>query len=204
LDITEDEIRSNFRTTIKELNGEQNFDVIDNYEFKKFPDETIDISIGFNYYNSKRDLRIEIWIYFSKEDVCSIIDIKITAENSREKSKGISDNLERIISQNKNLNFIFHPSVPLAVIMSVIGIFTPSLTIFLFKYNKKISVGILILGILIGAYFWLFNRWKPYCTFDTNIQSRNNKIANYFLLGMMTFIIFSTGLFFLRKWLIGQ
>lgn len=203
INVSEDEIRKVYKTTIEEINGEQQFDLIDNYEFKQFPDDTKKISTGFSFFDFKKDIEFTIHIYFGLEAMHSSVDIKIKSDNAREKAMGISQQLDRIINERKNMNFIFNPSLWLGFTITVFGIFLLSFSPLLFKYNMKAGFASLFIVFMICAYFWLFKNWKPFCSFDTNRQNRNDKIANYFLLGILSFIIFSTGLYFIRKLIIG-
>jgi len=203
ISVSEEEIRGKYYTIIKENSGEFSLGLIENYENDLFPDNTESISVGFRIWDNQKKLDVDIRIRFS-EKMYSKIDIEITDINPKEIAVGISTKLEDIIHQKKNLNFFFHPSLFIEISLGLLGYIIPATSAFVFKYNYKIAIGLLIFGVLIASYFWLFKKLKPYSSFNTNRQNMNDKLANYLLLGILSFLIFTTGLTLIRKYLIGQ
>lgn len=204
LTISEEQIKLLFSTKINETNGEQNIDTIDNYEFSQFPDDTIYITTGFFYRDPVRDSSYYLNICFSKEYYHSIIMIEIKSEYAKEKAIGINDHLLRIIYQNKTSNFLFHPTTLASGILFGLGICSLPFSLIFVNYNIKLTILTLILSSLLLLYLFFLKSLKPYCSFDTNRQNKNDIYANYFLLGLLTFLVFSTGFVFLRDWLIGK
>jgi hypothetical protein len=203
-DIDESKIREKYYTEIKEANGEHSLGLIEQYDGNLFPDTTTRITVGLRIHNYDTNIDINISITFDRDELFSNIKIYLFDLNPKEKANGILAKLDSLINERKNLNFFFHPPMLLNIILGTIGYLIPTASSFIFKYSTKLGVASILFGLSIAAYFWLFKKWKPYVSFASNRQMRNNSIANYLLLGVLGFILFSTGLLFIRKYLIGQ
>lgn len=203
-DIDEKEIREKYYTQIKEASGEHSLGLIEQYDGNLFPDSTTRITVGLRIHDYKTNLDISISVTFDKDELFSEINIDLFDLNPKEKANGILTKLDSLINERKNLNFIFHPPMFIKVILVTSGYLIPTAASFIFKYSTKLGVASILFGLSIAAYFWLFRNWKPYVSFASNKQMRNNSIANYLLLGALGFILFSTGLLFIRKYLLGQ
>jgi len=203
-DLTEEDVRKKYSTRIEEVNGELFLGLVEQYDNTMFPDTTSKVTVGFRTNNYDTKLDIDINVRFSKEAFFSEIEIDLFDTNPKEKAVGILNKLENIINEKKNLNFLFHPPLIFNAFLVVIGYAIPTLSSVLFKYSEKLGYASLILGLCIAAYFWLFKKWKPYISFDSNRQKRNNSIANYLLMGILSFILFASVLMLIRKYFIGQ
>lgn len=203
-EIDESKIREKYYTEIKEANGEHSLGLIEQFDGNLFPDTTTRVSVGFRTFNLDTDLHINICITFDIDELFSCISIDLFDSNPKEKANGILAKLDSLINERRNLNFIFHPPMLMNIILGTIGYLIPAASSFIFKYSTKLGFTTILFGLSIAAYFWLFKKWKPYVAFDSNRQKRNNSVANYLLLGVLGFMLFSTGLLFIRKYLIGQ
>jgi len=203
-ELREEEVMKKYSTEIEEVNGKHSLRLIEQYDNTMFPDNTIRVIVGFRIYNYDTKLDVNIRVRFSKEDALSGIEIDLFDTNPKEKAVGILNKLENIIHEKRNLNYLFHPPLILNALLGGIAYAIPTLSSILFRYSEKLSYALLIFGLCIVAYFWLFKKWKPYISFDSNRQKRNNGIANYLLLGILSFILFTSGLMLIRKYFIGQ
>lgn len=203
-DLTSEEIRSVYTTDIKVVNGKFSFGLIKEFNSTMFPDTVQSIVVGFrtNPYTSK-PFNIDFQIRFSIEELSSYIEISILDTNPEEKAHGILNNIESIINKKKNLNYLFHPSILVKSILAALAYGIPVMSTVIFKDREKPIFASILLGLMIGAYLSLFKHWKPYVAFDTNKQKLNNSIANYILLGILTFVIFGSGAMLIRKYFIG-
>ncbi|MBS1666468.1 MAG: hypothetical protein JST58_03745 [Bacteroidetes bacterium] len=203
-EIDELELSSKYYTRIKDTNGELSLGLIEQYDNTMFPDSTTRITVGVRTTNYKSKVDIDISVTFDKDALFSVIQIDLFDLNPKEKAVGILTKLENIINEAKNLNFLFHPPLLINILLVVIGYSIPTLASLFFKLNQKVGYASLIVGLCIASYFWLFKKWKPYVSFISNRQKRNDRIANYLLLGILSFILFSTILMLIRKYFIGQ
>ena len=202
-DIDKIKVREKYYTEIIEANGEHSLGLIEQYDGNLFPDATTRITVGLRIYNYETNLDINISLTFDRDELFSAIKIDLFDLNPKEKANGILTKLESLINEKKNLNYLFHPPMLLNIIIGAIGYLIPATSSFIFRYSTKLGVFSILLGLSLAAYFWLFKKWKPYASFATNRQTRNDSIANYLLLGVLGFILFSTGMLFIRRYLIG-
>lgn len=199
----ETELRNKYFTRIVEIDGEQSLGLIEQYDGSMFPDTTSKIAVGLSFMDFSKEIDLNIRIRFSTEDMFSEIEFELLDINPKEKVIGVVTKLESIINERKNLNFLFHPPLVINVLIGAVGYAIPSLSSVVFSHSEKLGYASLFLGLCIAAYFWLFKKLKPYSSFNTNKQKRNNSIANYLLLGILSFILFSSGLMLVRKYFLG-
>ena len=133
-----------------------------------------------------------------------IVTVLLPVKNGQEFIKNAIDsilsqsftNFELVIiengSKNKNNNSIFHSSVLNALGGIGIGIFFLSVG-FLGARQLLWFFILFSTGLIFGSFAMITPRLKPYSEFHTRKQSKLNRIFNFFVIGLITYLVFTVG-----------
>jgi len=190
IDISESDLRKNYLTRITDAVGELSFGSIETYNNDLFPETTDKILVRVWCNNREKNSEISLQINFSKDGYGSRIELEVTATNPKEISAGITLKLEEIINQKRNLNYWFHPPIYFYPIFLPILVLIQLPQFYGVRIDYKIKNYEFLLDFVVICYFTIFSKWKPKMAFDTLVQKRNNQIANFILLGLISCIFF--------------
>ncbi len=164
-------IEGKYSLEIVDYLGTEKFSKISDYPLSIFQNGTSKITLGFSLYEniySVVNISLGVNKYYSE------LDIKLKAQNPREKSQGIYNGILDRLSPNKTYNSFFHrltngPILAIGVVLLVL-----SFTLFM---DKEILWGFysLIGGISLITFDSRMERIKPYSEFRTQKQLRFNQ-----------------------------
>ncbi len=169
----------------------------------RFLDSTMGVDINFEANWHKLQTELLVNLRFRVDRSLSRLTIEARGNAPRELVVGAYRSLSDIIETNKTSNYLYHlPSGPEAVL--VVGWSLPIVVGVLLGGFRSIQALVgLTLGLLILAYLSLGKWFRPYTVFDSNRTDRLDKLGTWFFFGVLSFLVFETGMVFLRHWLVG-
>jgi hypothetical protein len=194
-------IREKYNIIIEDSNGEEKIGSIKEYILNTFPNDTKEITLSIYYW--EKDESVSISIYFNKDKIGAKIKIEISNKSPKETTQGIVSSLNQIVNQNKNNNNLYHPSIFIDALISVIGLGSFWLSISLLVFGVQYSLFFLSLSIISFSYSYPLKKMKPYISFDSNNQRKYDRVTNWFFYGLLAFLIFSNVLVYLKNKLFG-
>lgn len=135
VNIPENKLIEEYRVSIEDDSGTEEFRSIREYSFELLPDKTREISLRLNVYSPKV-LRIRV-TFKSGETAHSCISITYKAENAKMVAKEIQQHVNTLLHQSSNHNEIFHPvlygltptlALMASTALSTVGVFIDSTT----------------------------------------------------------------------------
>jgi len=208
--IPNEDLKKSLKITICDKNGEEEFNNLETYPYTKFSDDTTQINIELNIY---KPFHLAIFIRLSNAAYYIIqqksIIIKCQHTNSKEITLTIYNSINQIFVTQKHYirkllyftNPIFEGSM-IAIISVLISQF--------YCYNLKIPIYIIystlfyfFIIIILFCFKFVLKQLFPLYTFDSKKNDIILKYTNWFFLGLLSFIIFTTLFVYFRKRVIG-
>ena len=187
--------------------GQETFSSIDSYKYPSLSNELESVLITYRLSDLNTALEADVRIKFSKIRAGSEIKISVNATNAREKADGVYQGLNHIFLQNRNSNYLLHPTSTVSTIFGSIFSLILTIPFFISAPSKLVLyrwIGLLSTYIaFLCIYYWLFRIFKPYVAFDTKAQKEKDKWFNWFILGVATFVLFGTILVVVRRMFLG-
>jgi hypothetical protein len=157
------------------------FSSINEYAGEIFPDDTEEISTGFSIRKSQfneRPVSLEISINFSESmwRLTSGVELETSDRSYREKLDGISVGLLNIFSRYKNINKIFHSENVKGVMFILLTLLGLGCANFILKKQYSPAFWFGFFAVIFGFYVNL-SKFKPYYSFESNKQKRNDFIV---------------------------
>lgn len=196
-----EELLNKYVITIVDDLGSESLSTVKDFPASQFRDSTTEVSVGLHYYDKQTDFRINI--RFKKERTSARLTISTQGTDARERAVAFHEGVKRLIEPFCNRNWIFH----LPVIEFFCWILSGSvllLGIWLVRSQSYLSAS-LSFGSFVTMlmYAFVLPTWRPYITFESKSSARRDRAWNWFVMGILGFIIFGTLFSLVRKKLFG-
>jgi len=203
--VSKEEIRDKYSLLITDNFGTENLCSISEYPGPIFRDSTNRVSLGFDLYSPKI---ICVSVKFSTERFGSCINIDCESQNARGFVVAIYDGIKRILEPYHNLNKLLypHPTVDGFLWGIAIAIAWVPVLLLIAELTDRFSPYFYILTnfpLFVILFSYVIRKMKPYTSFESNRYFKIKKWTGWFFYGLLSFIIFGTLLFSLRKRLFG-
>lgn len=169
-----------------------------------FQNDIKEISLGYRRYAFSE---LSIAIDFNLNRDFSELRVLRSDQPSRETTEGIANEIMRRINNYKTLNHFFHPTIVVGFLVVVASLYA---IIFLTTYAIRLFlVGRAGLGTSYASgaslflVYGLLSIAKPYTVFHTRKNESNARWTSWLLWGALSFLLFSVGLAYVRKELLG-
>jgi len=189
-EIPENEVKENYSITITEQNSSLILKSIDFYELEVFPNQINEVVIKLHAGSYSKGLGTDLRLVFSNQ-FSSKLDLELKSQYPKEIANGLVVKLEEIMNQKKSINYLFHPSLLKFSLIMAFFLLYFLLDYFTRPHGIRIHIVGTLLSISIFFYTSIFAKLKPYISFDTNKQRRNDTIANNLLIGFILFVVFT-------------
>lgn len=183
-------IKEKYTLEITDELGTETLKSICDYPLNKFHDGTKEINLGFQIFKPEE---LRIYVYLSVEDFASKVVLSSKSKKPREKANGIYNGILDHLKTHKNYNYLFHNPFINGIVFGIGIILVGPITYFLRKQDITTAIYLSILAMFLFLIGSKIDKIKPYSEFDTNRQRNYNIVFNWFLGGLITFIVF--GLF---------
>jgi len=180
--------------------GEEKFKSVSEYKYGAFQDSINALLIEYSFTDSNTLQELKISLRLGKSASSNNLSLHLNDDNAREKVKGIQEGLLRVMSYNKTGNWIFFFNSPLTSLIFMVT--AMGALIFQDRRQEKYPLfWIFYLAVIIILFVNV--NLKRYSTFESKRQMQIDKGVNWFLLGLASFVLFSTIFPILRKSLLG-
>jgi hypothetical protein len=200
-DILEDNDR--FSVEIHDDLGVETVRSVDDIPEGQFLDSTKQIKLHLNLKYGLKRFPLEIDVKFDKDRIFSNLNIYYSGDDARSAVAGLHDGIMRLVMSAKNNNRYFNPPAFLEGVLWV----SASVPMFVGSILEKHLANAQSYGYLIMALMWAYliagKRLRPYTAFDTPVTKRNAKLVEFFIYGLLGFVLFGTVLTDLRKSTLG-
>lgn len=198
-----EEARRNYKITSADHAGVQQFRSIREYSGDVFPDTISRVVLNSGFIASD-DASVNVKLSLDTEPHWSSVQVDVTsANNPRELCHAVLQGLLDRLEPNKNLHRLLHPSFPLTGILY--GLSAPSGMAALTLAGKGLYLPACLAAVPPTILFllWIGGKANPYTAFKTQANDRWSDLWKWFCLGLLGFLLFGTGAFYLRKALLG-
>lgn len=169
----------------------------------QFLDSTRRIQLRLNLKYGFQGFPLEIDIKFDKDRILSNLNISYSGDDARSVVAGLHDGIMRLIMSARNNNRYFNPPVFLEGLLW----FSTSVPMLGGSALDKHLPNAWPYAFLITALMWSYliagKRLRPYTAFDTPVTKRNAKLVEWFVYGLLGFIVFGTFFTEIRKGVLG-
>jgi len=205
--IPAEEIPEVFSITITDSVGTEVLRSIAEHRPAQLPDSVQRVAVSFDSRYSRAPQRkagIYVNISFSRERLFSAFSVTCIAEAARDTVVGINDAVLRILEPHWTDNHFFHPSSGSSVLLGLTIWTSGTLSISLFASGSISAASwLLLVAGCIGAYAFAGRFLKPWTTFDTRVDRRNEELWLLLRNGMVGFILFGSVFTLVRRRLLG-
>jgi hypothetical protein len=182
--------------------GSERLNSISQLDSTNFADSTAQIEVELETPYRRDGSRLKIRLNFAKSRLFSTVAISATAPNAKELVLGLKDGIMRTLEHHRTWHWICHP---IAQVWGLVFGAGTTLGIALYRADGKDTIYPFLLGIFFLVFLYLFQlgSLRPYTVFDTRAAERSDKIWNWFITGLGTFVLFGTLFTLLRRPLLG-
>lgn len=196
----EQKIHKSFEILLHDSHGQESYTSIKDYKLPLFRNDVKGITVEFKVFAPNKDVKISL--RFGSKEENSDISITLSDENAREKVSAIEHGILSIIDHNKTLNWLLFPNQYIGSIAFLVFAYFGLLAISGDSSKKEAFIyGSLFWSGVI--YFWIFQYFKGYCSFDTNKQKQLDKWFNWLIMGLAGFLLFTSLLTSFRRSIFG-
>lgn len=171
---------------------------ISTFGLPSFSDNTHTVTLSLSIYTPKR---LQVMLCFSRERGSSKLSVSLSDVQPRPLAISILNELEMLIRPNVTANWIFQPHTVIWGILLTIDWL--SFVTYLSISDITIKVTAAITSLLITFYLFVAKPLKHYTEFDSNLYHAKKKWIDWFVLGLMTFLVFGTLFIAIRKTILG-
>lgn len=184
--------------SISDQFGTETFTSIDQYVRETLHNNTTAVEIDISQVNEER---VRVQIIFGIHRYQNKIRVQVEGENAYERTMGFFNSIDRLISEHKNFNFLFHGAWEYGA-AGMLGVAISGFLLSLFFEAHRLAVVSLILMSLF-ALFLLLKLVSPYCAFDSNSNQRTEHVTKWILNGFATVFVFGVIAYYLREKILG-
>jgi hypothetical protein len=191
--------------------GTETLTTIDAYRPSVFPDTTTAVVVSLLRMHGAYP-RIAVRLAFNLRLTASVLRVDAEDDAAREIATGIADRLLQVLAPHRGTHAFFHPG-PVAwgmwaffLIGAVITPICLSATgIIPISDPRYITVSMVasIVAVLCLAYWLVGYALRPYIIFDSRRNRGRTSLWNWFIYGLLTFVVFTTLLLAFRKYWLG-
>lgn len=195
------EIKEKYSLEITDYLGTETLKSIKEYSPSLFQDSTDEITLSLR---TSRQKYLSVLIRFNKDKPFSHIIVEYDGTNAREITISIFEGIKMIMDSHKTNNRFYHPPDYLDIALFITLVLSLETTIILFKnltYTQRITA--LSIPIILILFMSIGKKIHPYTVFDSRKSRSYKKWSNWFLYGILGFIIFDVALAFILKPLYG-
>lgn len=198
--VSKEIIEEGYSLSIREKTGEEKMKSISDYNISLFPDSTnrIKIDAWISHPEKKFSISIVLDKEHSGKDDSLVISYK--SNNAREIVLGIHEGIKRIIEPCRNHNDLFHPNLEYDRVLTATKIFFFIFAIIRIQTNHIIALISFLISLMITIYSFTAKTFRQYITYETNHNSRLKKWYNWFIVGLISFVIMLIGFFIRLNW----
>jgi len=198
-----EEIASAIRVSIEDELGIETFQSLDQYAPSKFPDTTkaIEISLSGPWRTGLDGLSVEV--RFHRERSSSRLKISCKNGNARELAHGLAQGVIECLGPHLKSWGWLHPK---PFIGGMIWAILWMNFLVLFNTMGKVPFAATVLMtvslLLLASYTWILPRLRPYTEFDCRLTDNRLKWWDWFMKGLLGFLVFGTLLVSAKDWLL--
>lgn len=188
--------------TISDSTGREEITSIKDFDRSSFPNDTEGIVIELSDYG-KTTIIIEVKLHRNK--MFSELRISYDGPQSREVVSGLNRELMTRIEPYKTNHYLFHSGLGHLMAMGLVLVgLLPMLSWDQRSASvRKVMLGVFITTVFIVSLYGAMILLKPYTSFDTRRNEVNEKRANWIILGIVGFFLFTVIGVYLRQRLFG-
>jgi len=197
------EVERRFSVNIHDDLGVETVSSVKDIPGGQFLDSTTQVRLDLDLRYGMKSFPLEVDVKFNKDRTYSNLTISYSGGDARSFVAGLHDGIMRLVLSAKNNNDYFnpHPVVEGALwFVSSIPLFAGSLAEKVFPNAS--SLGALVTA-LMYAYLIVGKKLRPYTAFDTPATERNAKLMDWFIYGVLGFIVFGSLFVMLRRNVLG-
>lgn len=210
--LTEDQLVGCYHVSVVDNLGDEELASIKDFPAPLFPDNTrtISLELWISDRQSPLDQGLRVTLHFTGYRENAGVKISATANSARSRVVGLYDSFMRILEPCTNASRFYYPPALveglLWVVTPLVGMFS---LIFVLAAFEDASRGgqtlayLSVLAFLSLVAYYVGKRWRPYIAFDSRRAQHARKMADWLLLGWLTFLLFGTVLVFLRRQVFG-
>jgi len=197
--IDQAEAEKDLTVSMHDAFGTETLPSINAFSRDRFSNDIRGLTVQYDsYQQSLRRLKVA----FGASDYSSKATIDINCNSARERAVGILGELNRLIGDHGNLNFLFYRKfsfIPFVLggfcVYSILQIGNN-----LFEFHEKISLLFYAISCFLLIVLWLLLKLaNPYVVFDTTRNHRNQEIIGWIIKGAGAAVIFGG----IAKWIFG-
>jgi|GEM_PF-1451784 len=189
----------NYSITIRHSNNEVKLLGIEHYKQTSCNKNIRSICISYTLCQKTSNTGFSVKLYFANVDKSELL-VELTDSYPEEKSAAIVTGILNLLEHNRTtkLPYVF---VPLIIfLVSIVALLcTDALLGKVYAHRYIYLISVFVSGIGLVA----INHLKSCCTFDTSNQRMRDQWFFWASMGLSTFLLFGTILYFIRKVLLG-
>jgi hypothetical protein len=197
INLAKESVSGSFYASVIDSFGTHSFTDFSGLTSHDFSDTTSEIRCGISTYPSRK---MEVSLIFSKTRDNTKLSIDLTSHEPRSQITAIVDIIYRLLRPHMTTNHIFRPSYIVGSVLGVIGV-VALLAVPQMKYPLNEVFAFIILAELF--YFLVARPLKPYTEFDSRVYRDKKRLTDWFILGVLGFLLFGTLLPLIRKYVLG-
>lgn len=185
-----EKIKIKYQIELIDSFGTEKFNSIEEFGRDQFSNDTSRIALLYRNWDGK--LRT-IKIGFGLTEGWSKIEVEIDGPNARETVTGIVHEVQRVLKDHSNLNFLFHGkySVFPYVVLGVAAGLAFQLSDKNMIESQKLMTSLISLGLMgLWAIWIIFKKFNPYVIFDTTKNERTREILGWVLKSLAGVVVF--------------
>jgi len=198
------EAQPEYSIAITDSFGTETLTTIADYRPLLLPNTTSAVVVKFQ--NPYRSLpRIKVDIAFNLNRDFSAVKVDVTDDSAREVAMGVAEKLRQVLAPQRRSHAFLHPGMTGEVVRTVLGaIGIPTAVVgAIAANNTTVTILVTIFTVLVLAHWFAGRSLRPYIIFDSQRNRGRAAIWNWFIFGLLTFVVFSTALVAFRKSLLG-
>ncbi|MEW6682357.1 MAG: hypothetical protein AB1451_05440 [Nitrospirota bacterium] len=184
--------RDEYTLSITDSLGTEVLKSISDFGPALFSDRTQGITVEASRLYSKQEL-LMVRLRFHRRRASSELSINCHARNARELATALCDGLKRLLEPHRNFNWFYNPPIVVELIVfslsPLVVFFSPAMTLRsqnIWLITSWVSAGLVV-------FYWVSRIvFKPYSSFDSRTSRTRSTLWNWFIYGIIGFLIFGT------------
>lgn len=198
--LTPEVAQSKLSVVIQESLGTERLASAKEMRSDTFPDTTVSVQLEVREWRPSCTLDV----YFHRESFHSSATVRAEGAQAREKAIGFFDGLLRRLESHRSYAWFFHPHPAIGGALSALTFMSFGAVPWAFTaaVPEKLAAGFIALPLVL-LIFHVGARLNPYTSFASRRADIREKTWNWFVGGMVAFLVFGTLLAGLRKKILG-
>lgn len=194
--------KERFGISIVDSFGEESISRIEEYRPLLLPDTTSAISIRYSSpYEARPDITVRL--AFSLEPHMSRFQVQVVGDAARDVALGVADLLTRVLEPQRRAHAWFHLGVGFVAARFVVGFAALLVAVREAREAPDVATAGLAVALLCWTHWFVGASIRPYMVFDSQRSRRLGSVWNWLVFGTLTFLIFGSALYWLRRQFIG-